>query len=107
MKRADDTDIDFKYEDAERLAGGLACAIDNAVVKRCKECDKIKPVGEFYRHPQTADGLMTRCKQCHRQKVYTPKGRGWEYRIVHDPGGGWTQHSTLRRCEINDLLDRD
>jgi len=33
-------------------------------MKRCSHCGAAKPVGEFYRHPRTKDGLQSRCKDC-------------------------------------------
>ena len=43
------------------------------MTKRCKSCGKVKAIGEFYRHPSTADGLLSNCKECHRRRVYTRK----------------------------------
>lgn len=32
--------------------------------KTCTQCGKTLPVGEFYRHKQTSDGLRPNCKEC-------------------------------------------
>jgi len=36
-------------------------------MKRCTHCDALKSEGEFYKQPGTFDGLMGKCKQCHRE----------------------------------------
>lgn len=36
--------------------------------KVCRVCGIEKPFSEFYMHPETKDGLDTRCKQCMRSK---------------------------------------
>ena len=35
-------------------------------LKKCKNCKKDKDRSEFYNHPQTSDGLDSRCKHCMR-----------------------------------------
>jgi hypothetical protein len=34
--------------------------------KICNTCRKKKPSESFYDHPNTADGLMEKCKECHK-----------------------------------------
>lgn len=42
-------------------------------IKVCTKCDQGKPVSEFYKHKSSPDGLMSWCKQCHRE--YMNKSR--------------------------------
>lgn len=42
--------------------------------KRCFKCGVVKPIADFYKHPQTKDGHLNKCKECTRadvQKNYT------------------------------------
>jgi len=41
--------------------------MQEAHYKRCKKCELDKPVGEYYRHKRSPDGLEYRCKACSRQ----------------------------------------
>lgn len=38
-------------------------------MKKCKQCNKLKQPSEFYRHPNTADGLFSVCGRCHRART--------------------------------------
>src|SRR5690606_1293792 len=40
-------------------------------MKTCSRCGCTKPATEFYAHPKTADGLLGKCKPCHRADVAT------------------------------------
>lgn len=37
--------------------------------KQCFACKATKDASEFYNSPQTKDGLMTYCKECHKAKI--------------------------------------
>ena len=52
--------------------------------KLCKKCLKMKPLDEFYAHPQMADGHINKCKDCTKSDVRENYAAHVEYYRQYD-----------------------
>jgi hypothetical protein len=59
-------------------------------MKRCKKCLLFKPMDEFYRHKEMADGRFSACKLCARKAVAANRKAKAKYYRQYD----------LDRCKL-------
>jgi hypothetical protein len=55
-----------------------------ATVKTCFKCGVAKEREEFYRHPDTADGLLGKCKSCTRLEAKIRRSANHEKHVERD-----------------------
>jgi len=53
-------------------------------MKTCFKCGAFKPLGEFYAHPQMADGHLNKCKECTKFDVKLWAGATPELRRAYE-----------------------
>lgn len=54
--------------------------------KICKQCERLLPLSEFYKHKLTSDGHINKCKECTKENVrkYTAKKKKdpeWRFKL--------------------------
>jgi hypothetical protein len=54
------------------------------MTKQCFKCGEIKPLDEFYRHPQMADGHLGKCKTCARADAVENRTKNLNYYAAYE-----------------------
>ena len=58
-------------------------------MKRCFKCGVVKPVTDFYVHPQMGDGRLNKCKECTRKDVRENYVANADYYRAYDRERGY------------------
>lgn len=66
-------------------------------MKTCIVCGDSKPLDEFYAHPRMPDGLLNKCKPCHKLHIRECRAQRPEYYRTYDRSRGRTPRRAATR----------
>lgn len=71
--------------------------------KTCFKCGEIKPLDEFYKHPQMADGYLNKCKTCSRIDASTYRAANLEEVRAYDRARSKNPERVRKQTEVTRL----
>ena len=69
--------------------------------KKCFKCNAVKPLSEFYKHSQMADGHVNKCKECNKNDVTSNRNKNLEKYRAYDRARGKIPERIKANTEIN------
>ncbi len=67
--------------------------------KHCRWCGQTKPIAEFYKHSQMADGHLNKCKECQKKNTHAAREMNPEYYREYDKKRANLPHRIKARAE--------
>jgi hypothetical protein len=68
--------------------------------KECFKCNTVKPLSEFYKHSQMADGHVNKCKECNKNDVNKHRANNLERIRAYDRERGKLAHRLQLAAEV-------
>lgn len=70
--------------------------------KECFKCKTVKPLDEFYKHKQMADGHLNKCKTCNKKDTSEHRSNNLEKIREYDRNRGKLPHRIELKNKINE-----
>ena len=69
--------------------------------KECFKCKTVKPLSEFYKHKEMADGHLNKCKDCTKKDTKENTARNYGYYREYDIKRGMLTHRVNARLKYS------
>ena len=69
--------------------------------KSCFKCNAVKPLEDFYKHPQMPDGHVNKCKECNKNDVTANRNKNIERFRAYDRERAKKPERIKAAAEIN------
>jgi len=69
--------------------------------KECFKCNTVKPLEDFYKHPQMFDGHLNKCKECNKNDATANRNKNIEKIRAYDRARGKIPERIKANTEIN------